>query len=357
MSLLDSDDDPYGEEEPVLRTHTGEPLFGDTAPRSKAKKADRRARAEDRKATAKRAKHKENIVQEKTPKKSKGQVSAKSSASRTPPDSPKSSRPLEGKGGKGGMVVGVATGGGLQPSPNIKGQRKRYSQLEAGASSSEEEEEEEGEERRGILPAGGGGEVQGFLFSNAPALRDDVVASNHGSITLDQPSNPFLDLHSSGVNYSLAPPMLPSSLFSDVPEQLAWLPAVQPSTDHTMFQPGHAPQPSHAPSLAAVGAANPLLLMAGAGDLLSSPPHFSDTNPFLLAIVTTPLSDGDPPSSPSSPPSGGVEPDWNISEELHCKCVQQFNSLQPVKGLLAGDKAKEFFIQSKLPNQELSAIW
>ena len=61
-----------------------------------------------------------------------------------------------------------------------------------------------------------------------------------------------------------------------------------------------------------------------------------------------------PPAAVAPPPS---EEDWSVSEELCSKCILQFSDLQPVNGVLEGDKARTFFTQSKLPFQELSAIW
>lgn len=402
MSLLASDDEDYegdyggeGEDQPVLRSQTGEPLFPEKT--GKPKKADKRYRgaAEDKKGSSKWSKQKENIVQEKTPKKGKGQVASKSSSSKTPPDSPKSSRPSEGKAGKGsvsseGKVVMRAPS---QPSPHMKNQRKSYLALEAGSSSSEEE---------------GTVKKDAFLFSNQPALRDEAVTANPS--LLDQSSNPFLDAapplfpatsaaamaFSSGP--AMAPPMLSAPLlptgtaiFSEVQQQQAWLPATQPPMDTSLFQPSPAEQSS----FPVLSAANPLLMMADSS-------QFSETNPFLPS-TSAPLSMHSPPHQPSpatnsaSPwptdvtgsaggcvaggvagssgggggnsiggvgcvgsggaVAGGSSGEWNISADLHSKCVHQFDSLNPVNGVLQGDKAREFFVQSKLPNQELSAIW
>lgn len=360
MSLLDSDDDdPYVDEgSPVLRSHTGEPLFGDSSHKGKAKKPDRRSRGEDKRGSVKPvhwSKQKENIVQEKTPKKGKAGLNSAKSSVCTPPDSPKSSRPSELKGAKGGVAVGVATLG-LQPSPNIKGQRKRYSQLEAGSSSSDEE-------------------LADSLFSNKPALRDE--GSMQTRVTgnpLNIPSNPFLEDWPPGG--ALAPPMQPTgaAMFSDVQQQQAWLPA---NSNVPMFQPAQLSSPVRQPGPAhsmLPGAANPLLMMGEAEILVGSPPgegggSMQDTtNPFLSTnqssvmghtFTTTPALPthyGPAPSSPTGPAAVPAD-SWSISEDLHSKCVHQFNSLQPVKGLLLGDKAREFFVQSKLPNQELSAIW
>lgn len=371
--LLNSDDDPYSDEnEPVLSSHTEEALFGETAYRSKAKKAERKARAEERKATTKPGnwmKQKDNVVtvQDKTPKKVKGQSVAKTM--KTPPDSPKSVRPSEVKGNKGG-AVGVAQGQLQQPSPNVKSQRKRYSQLDSGSSDE-------------------GGE--GFLLSNAPALRDDTDSSKR---LLGQSSNPFLVDQPSLFSEATPPSVFSKPAFvagglgvtglnlADQP----WLPKTTPTfpdisspfPDISPSRPGHAPSPP------------PALQMGGQVRL--SPPNaavqdFTDTNPFLpptggvAPFQLAPAFNAPPPptteplptqpssllpQAPSSPPAttvpvlglgGGAGEDWSISEDLRCKCVQQFRDLEPVKGLLQGDKAREFFVQSKLPNQELSAIW
>lgn len=375
MSLLDSDDDddPY-EDEPVLRAHTGEPLFGDTSHKGgKGKRSDRRSRGEDKRGGASKpvhwSKQKENLVLEKTPKKVKGQGSTKPSAPKTPPDSPKSSRPSEGKGMKGGVAQS-----GLLPSPNVKSQRKRYSQLSAGSSSSGDE-----------LASN-----EGSLFSNKPALRGEGPVTNPMNVA----SNPFLDDRPflPGVNYAggppvLPPPMLPAVVPDVLQQELAWLPTKHHSLDHTsnpMFisdLPSPVRQPGHNSSVAT----NPMLAVGDAG-LVGGERGVQQTNPFITTnqfnvlptfVAPPPPTTAPPPtycpapSSPtsSSPPPGDDKPsltpappppvteDWSISDDLHGKCVQQFNSLEPVKGLLLGDKAREFFIQSKLPNQELSAIW
>jgi hypothetical protein len=386
MSLLDSDDDPYEEE----HVQTGEPFFGDTShSKGKAKKS----RGEDKKGKPLHwSKQKENVVLEKTSKRVKGQSSAKSSVSKTPPDSPKSVRPLEVKGGKGGVVLskGGVVQPGLLPSPNVKNQRKRYSQLSGASSSSEED-----------LAA-----KEGSLFSNKPALRGDGGPGRENP--LDTPTNPFLDDRPlvPGVGYT-APVLGPSlfstgaeaTMFSDV-QELAWLPTKHHSLDHTSTPnflsdlSSTLGPPGHTPSVVS-SAANPLLMVGEAGELVSSPPQDGgglQTNPFLPTNQFSGLAPGfivpppptttppglsppmsaspthtdaaegwvrpasSPPISPSPPPVATAD-DWTISEDLHSKCVQQFNSLEPVKGLLLGGKAREFFVQSKLPNQELSAIW
>lgn len=51
------------------------------------------------------------------------------------------------------------------------------------------------------------------------------------------------------------------------------------------------------------------------------------------------------------------EEEWKVSGELRMKCHKQFTDLKPMSGKLQGDQARSFFIQSRLPNTDLSAIW
>ena len=402
MSLLDSDnDDPYADEDqPVWRSHTDDPLFSEPPHKGKGKKNERKAKGEDRKNISKPVhwtKQKENVVQEKTPKKSKGQSASKPSISWTPPGSPKSVRPPAESKGRGGVAGATGGAGQLQPSPNVKSHRKRYSQL--GAESSSE------------------GEGEGFLLSNKPALRTEGnTDSDHAINPLDRPSNPFLiqplDPPPPSSSSSLFPaqgpmlgptttqglgpmlgatttqgpgpmlgttttqgpgPMLGTGASTLTPQQLqqqAWDPTLSYITAPAAFELPTTTLPAHALPLVG-GVANPLL------GTESSPAV--QTNPFLSDIADSafqptltfppppttapPLStlslhpdtkEATPPTM--APPPEGVA-DWSISQELRQKCVQQFQELEPVNGRLTGDKAKEFFIRSKLPSQELSAIW
>ena len=60
--------------------------------------------------------------------------------------------------------------------------------------------------------------------------------------------------------------------------------------------------------------------------------------------------------NPQTTPTSN-EPDWSMTDELYDKCNDQFKGLHPVGGLLTGDKARDFFLKSKLPLNELSKIW
>ena len=125
MSLLDEDD-----AELTLQVSPGallEDELGDPEPRVKEKKEKKKGGG----LSLGRPKPKE-ILTEKASK--KGKHVRNKSGSRTPPDSPRA----EGRG-KGGRHASQ-----LQPSPNVKSHRKRYSQLAAEnvAVGSDEEQEE-----------------------------------------------------------------------------------------------------------------------------------------------------------------------------------------------------------------------
>ena len=98
---------------------------------------------------------------------------------------------------------------------------------------------------------------------------------------------------------------------------------------------------------------------------LGSPSQIAPLPP--LQFFQSPLPPQPLPTLPSLPPHPPRQPDiaanpapegeWALSDELRHKCHCQFAELHPDSGLLHGDKARVFFQQSKLPNQELSQIW
>ena len=428
MSLLEdndysSDDDPFAS----LKDSSGRGS-------GKGKKGDKKGRGGEDKKAAHWTKNKANVVQEKTPKKGKGQ--GKSSTSWTPPDSPKhpTTLPADGKGvGLRGQVPVVGAGGAgsqLQPSPNIKNQRKRYSQL---ADSSDDEDEE-----------------TGVLLSNTTVLQDHLGEGGAelpgNSISLQQTTtNPFL---SDSTQFFTTSNFSSTANTTNVTSSLTgvdvWASLTQqPQPEQPLQQPWMPMMPSAGagPTGGGVGSVNPLLFtpafdhgnqqqppvtfdpnsmlasdvafenvqsqkMAAApqpgpwgfnedpfrgvdptqlSQLLQplTPQHQQpvdaaigemDTNPFHqpswhaphppeirpstgLPTAEWPVQSSEvapPPIAAASPPSSE---DWSVSEELCIKCVQQFATLQPVNGVLEGSKARQFFGQSKLPFQELSAIW
>jgi hypothetical protein len=92
--------------------------------------------------------------------------------------------------------------------------------------------------------------------------------------------------------------------------------------------------------------------------VVSGPESHMTPAPSSGFAATTPIEQVPPFYSPMVPPrESSNEADWSISAELRQKCVQQFNGLNPVDNFLSGEKARDFFIQSKLPVEELSRIW
>jgi len=428
MSLLDdndysSDDDPFSS----LKESSGRSS-------GKGKKGDKKGRGGEDKKAAHWSKHKEDVVQEKV-KKSKNQ-SKTTSTSWSPPDSPKQTTPqsLEGKGIplRHPPTSGSGSGGGqLQPSQNVKNQRKRYSQLSSGSEDNEE-----------------GAGIDGVFLSNKSVIQDHMREGGGKDLPMDnsipfqqQSTNPFL---SAGASLPPATTAIASTLGTEIKwpsmgqqqqqhqhqEQQAWLPmapqvatmtgsvgTINPLLFTSAFDTGHnlqqqqqlpvfnpnpiafepaQSQPIVSPSPAAAAAVtqkgpwvveeDPVMTSKDSAKLVQvlcpAPSHPADqftgevdTNPFNQSswpavaqppevmpskgFATTELpvqypEVAPPPASVASPLTGE---DWGISEELCSKCIQQFSDLQPVNGVLEGNKARTFFTQSKLPFQELSAIW
>ena len=345
MSLLDDEDEPFVES--VSRSSTREPLYdGRTETTStdesfqlhKPKEKKERKKLDDRKSSSKALPWSKSSA-EKTPKKGKHHRTKSGSP---PPVSPKGRSQEARKAGKG-------TSSQIQPSPNIKSQRKRYVQLgvEAG-SSSEGEVDLEGE--------------GGFLLSNQPALSEqhDVLDSLGQSRPSADTGSPkvtkevsFFDQETSEAQADAWWP-LPSKAKS--PRRMTYAAGV--SLDSVDVSEAFVP---HGGRSSVPTTSNTLL---GEFDVFSSQETSQQSSQLgLSTTVPPPLQSTGNVATPNQPWSASVpqehsrEPDWTISDDLRRKCIQQFNDLKPTDGLLQGDKAREFFVQSKLPNQELSAIW
>ncbi len=93
-----------------------------------------------------------------------------------------------------------------------------------------------------------------------------------------------------------------------------------------------------------------------------TPPHKPDVSPDHIPTLPPPPQGHSYQPTQSQPfitqttPTVN-EPEWSITDEMYEKCNEQFKSLQPFNGLLTGDKARDFFLKSKLPLSELSKIW
>lgn len=307
MSLLDNNDDFEFEPQALVRTNTEEPLF-DSAddedqsatlqihrPKKKGKVVD------DKKGSALslgRRKAKDSVT-EKNPKRKRTK-----SFSRSPPESPKSSRAVSEarKGSK-------ATVTPLQPSPNVKSTRRRYSQFQ-GTSSSEDEGED------------------GTLLSNRAATDQDKMkgsaeTSPHHSI----PTTPE-PVEAAPLKRSPSPRQL--SLPFPISFSAQFSPEKAKSGAPALLSPAQAPGFFQSP-----------LVPLQAPPVTQAPWHPETMSPWQPEATPTPAND----------------PDWSVSDELRQKCRKQFLELKPIVGLLSGEHARQFFVQSKLPNQQLSLIW
>ena len=353
MSLLDDEDEPFVET--VSRSYTREPLYddrtedspGDEGHRAREKKDKRKP--DDRKSSTKPW---SKSSAEKTPKKSKHHRTKSGSP---PPVSPKGRGQEQKRPSKG-------TGSQIHPSPNVKSQRKRYVQLgvEAGSSSEGEVDlEEEG----------------GFLLSNQPVLSqhdDSDMMETLGSAQV-KPST------GAGSDTTGSPKQTKGLSFFDQETSEAHSDAWWPQTTVKPLPSPRRMTYSSGGPLRQRDIADAFLpdagksLPASSNQLVGeipgfSPPQHQQQQPSLFGQSTAVAPPAIQPTTslllptqswpaPSAQEQHSKEPDWTISSDLRQKCIHQFNDLNPMEGRLQGDKAREFFVQSKLPNQELSAIW
>lgn len=337
MSLLDDEDEPFVES--VARSSTREPLYDaqaesaageDNVQPFKAKDKKEKKKLDDRRLSSKALPWSKSSA-DKTPKKAKHHRTKSGSP---PPVSPK---------GRGQELKKPAKGTTSQiyPSPNVKSQRKRYIQLglEAG-SSSEGEVDLEGEE--------------GFLLSNQPALseqRDTVDTTDQLRSSVDRESPKltkeisFFDQETSEAH---ADAWWPQPIRTASPKSTAYNSGAQ--LDARDISEAFLPHTGRStnPLLGELDAFSPQQSSAAGSSGTSTMPAPS------VGRVASPVHSAWPPQPTKDIPR---EPNWTISNDLRRKCIKQFNELKPTEGLLQGDKAREFFVQSKLPNQELSAIW
>ena len=348
MSLLDDEDEPFVES--PSRSYTREPLYDDRAEGSagdeshRAREKKDKKKLDDRKSSTKAMPWSKSST-EKTPKKSKHHRTKSGSP---PPISPKGRGQEQRKLAKG-------TGSQIHPSPNVKSQRKRYVQLglEAGSSSEGEVDlETEG----------------GFLLSNQPALSQhddagDVMESLGARLKPSTETTTGSPKQTKGLSFF-------DQETSEAHLDAWWPQPSKPVSPRRMtYSPGaslgqrniaEAFLPHTGMSLPA--SSNPLL-----GEITGFSPQQQQPTSSLFGQSTAvapphqPASSLAPPTQswpgPPAQEQSSKEPDWMISNDLRQKCIQQFNDLNPMEGRLQGDKAREFFVQSKLPNQELSAIW
>ncbi len=305
MALLAEEGDLEVEGSRNSGEQSDKPLFSDI-------KRDKRNRLDDKRGSIRSlpwSKSKDPAATDKPVKKGK-QHSRNKSGSRTPPDSPKLA------------LKGERVPRGNQTSPNVKSNRKSYSQLDDWSDDDDDDDD------------------VGYTLSNEPALQASPLKS-----LLPQPQAET-----------------PHSKDTETPHSKNTETRQSTETPHSTDDLSPAKHST---------VQFPVLFK----ETLS--PDSTTTSVLSLNDLPSPLRDAFPLSSSSQPPGQlphppgqlmhppqlSTEPslpiadDWAVSDELRDKCVSQFKELSGSDGLLLGDKARQFFVLSKLPNQELSTIW
>ena len=274
-------------------------------------------------------------------KKDREKITRKSS--KTPPDSPKTKVPDV----PSGQVRKPSKGGGA----NVKAtsSRKQYSTLMENEMSSGAEDEDD----------------DNFLLSKGHVAREKRSSSHPTSKTIPQEDDPS-SKNVINPSFLFDSPILSNSLTSDItsgfpvrftPPNEARFPESEFSTDNkTELQIGHMTDSDSHVIIPPPEVVSHVIISSPSGG-------FSTDNISTLPVLPPPPQSTSyipplprPPSQPTVPEIT-EEPDWSVSEELYQKCTQQFYDLYPENGLLSGEKARDFFIQSRLPVDELSKIW
>lgn len=336
MSLLKEFEGEQLEPVDLVRSDTASPLVDAEGEESfqihrpKEKKDKRSRLSEDGKKLSslslRKGKQKEGGG-DKTPR--RGRHVRSKSGSRTPPDSPKAGRAADTvrKGSK-------ATVGQLQPSPNVKSSRKRYAVLGQDTVSSDSDSEEE----NGLMVSNQAAEER----THQPDTREDHAPTSPSTVMAPPTSSSHFPV-----------PFSPLEAASERSEPHTLEATSERPVPHPLEGPSERLGPHELPA-APFAFQNPL------SQDISSPSHHSGGSHHFfmspmpappLQLVASSLATAPPP------PSQAADSDWTISGELRTKCARQFAELCPEDGLLSGDRARAFFIQSRLPNQELSQIW
>ena len=299
---------------------------------------------------------------------------------RTPPDSPKSKGTEfsgRGKAGKAGTLPVIV-------SPQDKLRKGNYASLidnDFGSDEGGEEEEDADnfllskghlarEKRAATISrmtpgkeyapmstggggGGGGGGGDGGLVALNPMLLEETqpTAAEKGFTTSHSASVGLSSVQAFPVHF--APPT--EARFPDPNTESEPFPSF-PLEGFVQQKVGLQLIPPPPPSATSASATSAILS-------LPPPPPSSSSSTAQVFVSQLPP----PPPSIVSPVSDAPEPtpqpsltppaDLTLSDDFRQKCSNQFFDLQPDGGLLQGEKARKFFVQSRLPMDELSKIW
>ena len=338
-----------------------------------------------------KSKYKDSSGEGKSGKKGKG--GRTKSTNKTPPDSPKIKLDVTPRGRS---VRGGA--GQVQPSPSGKGGKANYATL-LDFSSDEEETAVDEEDADNFLLSKGhlarekrGGPVtkitskdfsstgaEGEVIALNPMVLEEThkTGSDKSAFTSSYPPTVGLStVQAFPVQFAppteakfpdLEPqalPNLPSEPFSYTKPAPAVVspPSTQPvvipslppppnsSISPSLTQPLPAPPPS-VPTFP-LPSATPFNPPPSTTTASSLPPSTTSSLAFPSQPSTTDASQATTQTSASLSPA-----DWSLSEDFRQKCTSQFTDLKPDDGLLKGETARNFFVQSRLSMDELSKIW
>ena len=324
------------------------PPKGDGKKEKKAKQSEEHRKGGSLTLPWRKDKDKDKDKEKEKEKEEKQSKRTKHSKSKSPPlSSPKSSRAADKKALKAPPAPQPHT------SPNAKASRKPYAQLSADEEDEFEElvanvhsVNEEAHERRSLESLDLGEEIRHTHHHIVEGRSEVEPTKRAGPVTL--PSQPVGPLAmgaranaaeaTSPVVSGLGSPVLPPP---PPPVVVASLPAGTLASLGTSVSLGTSASTTPLPTSAAVNRDTPSPVTVNSGDPLSTA---AAAVPVVLGVgfdVTNPAPDSE----------------WLISDELREKCHKQFTSLNPEGGLLSGEKARDFFIQSKIPTPELALIW
>lgn len=332
-----------------------------------------------------KSKYKDSSGDGKSGKKGKGGRSK--SSNKTPPDSPKTKLEVTPRGRS-------VRGGQPQPSPSGKGKANYASLLDFSSDEDEAAADEEDadnfllskghlarEKRSGTATKkdfnlGAEGEV---IALNPMVLEEThTTGSDKSAFTSNYPPTVSMStVQAFPVQFapptearfpdpeSQAPPpepfsytKPPAAVISPPPTQPVVIPSIPPPPNSSVPPPSLAqPLPVPPPSvptfpLPLATPFNPPATTSASSQPLPPPPPSASTA-FPPQPSTTEAS-----QTTTTPSAASLSPvDWSLTEDFRQKCTSQFNDLKPENGLIKGETARNFFVQSRLSMDELSKIW
>ena len=274
-----------------------------------------------------------------------------SSKQKTPPSSPKLRASSDaganklGRKGSGIRMGGASSKGGVAGTKGGGTGRKQYSTLMENEESNEDDDD---------------GVAENFLLSKGHMAREKRSSSTSKTTQVSVPSPSTATPTPSAQPLVPPPPSAPNVVAESnfpvrfTPPNEAKFPLFDSSLDGEVFDFTISDEHVMLPPIdSSVQGALPL------ADISALPPPDISSHVMeqTLSVPASYYSVFQPSPPVTRGGGGGGDEEWVVSTELYHKCTEQFNSLSTVGDYVTGDKARDFFIQSKLPVAELSKIW